>query len=93
MSYSIPNRFTQTFIQSIFDISYSGIAMLHFHLYELLGDNSSLEKALYYVEKPLRHLKGRNVSFLCGDAGPLAIGAILYKKIGDTDKSQKCVQR
>ena len=70
-----------------------GIALLHLRLSDQLGDPELLKQGLFYVERPLRHLSGRRISFLCGDAGPLAVGAVLYHRLGKHDKQQHCVQR
>ena len=57
------------------------------------GSGEDLLEALSYIEKPLRHLKRRRVTFLCGDAGPLAVGAVLYHRLGRKDKSADCLKR
>ncbi|WAQ94656.1 LANC2-like protein [Mya arenaria] len=36
---------------------------------------------------------GRRISFLCGDAGPLALGAVVYSKLGNTAASVDCIKR
>jgi hypothetical protein len=45
------------------------------------------------IEKALSELKNRRVSYLNGDAGPLAIGAMLYHAQGAEAKSQDCIDR
>ncbi|GJQ75453.1 hypothetical protein Trydic_g17543 [Trypoxylus dichotomus] len=59
----------------------SGIALL-----KLLKDPEN-KANLLEVKKLLRldHLKYRRHSFLCGDAGPLAIGAVVSNKLRDVD--------
>lgn len=73
----------------------SGIALMYFHLSNVLDNEKKdyyFSKAMYYAEKPLSALKHRRFSFLCGDAGPLAIGAVLYKKAGKIQQSQDLLQ-
>lgn len=45
------------------------------------------------TERVLSKLKKHRVSYLNGDAGPLAIGAILYHTQGAEAKSQHCIDR
>lgn len=45
------------------------------------------------TEKALSKLKHHRVSYLNGDAGPLAIGAMLYHAQGAEAKSQYCIDR
>ena len=86
---------------SICTFSLVGIALLYFHLgnYYLVDRNDThlrreyYEKALDLIVTPLRHLKGRRVTFLCGDAGPLSLGAVLYERLGETKERDKCLKR
>ena len=74
----------------------TGIALLHFHLSNIFDHDENpryLKSALSYVEHPLRHLKRKKATFLCGDAGPLALGAVLYHRIGHQDKCEDCLHR
>lgn len=74
----------------------SGIALLYLHLYKtgpLKNDNQQLLEAVKHIKRPLRHLKKHRVTFLCGDAGPLAIGAVLYSMLGETSDSEDCLRR
>ncbi|CAB3236342.1 unnamed protein product [Arctia plantaginis] len=41
-----------------------------------------LQTAAKYID--VQNLKGRRISFLCGDAGPLAIATIIAYKLGST---------
>ncbi|KAL4222306.1 LanC-like protein 2 [Mactra antiquata] len=71
-----------------------GIAFLHLHLYEKLKqDRGQLECALDCLRRPLKHLNGRKLSFLCGDAGPLALAAVTYHKLGNKAGSSDCIKR
>ena len=36
---------------------------------------------------------GRVVTFLCGDSGPLAIGAVIYHQLGDQKTVDKCIEK
>ena len=63
-------------------------------MYERLGqDEGHLRTAISLLERPLRHLKRKRVTFLCGDAGPLAVAAVIYDKLCNKDKSQDCIKR
>ena len=69
---------------------------MYFHLYECLdgGDKDYyLSKAATYVDGALKNLRHRTISFLCGDAGPLAVGAAVYSHIGKKEKSDECIKR
>ncbi|KAI4461498.1 lanc-like protein [Holotrichia oblita] len=65
----------------------SGIALLK------LLRNSDDKANLLEVKKLLRlnHLKHHRHTFLCGDAGPLAIGAVVSHKLADDSDSQKLI--
>jgi len=56
------------------------------------SDKCHLEKALDCAYNG-RRLKGHRFSFLCGDAGPLALGAVLYDKLGKETESTDCIKR
>jgi hypothetical protein len=45
------------------------------------------------TERVLSKLKNHRISYLNGDAGPLAIGAVLYHTQGTEEKSQHCIDR
>eukprot|EP00088_Acartia_fossae_P068776 TRINITY_DN8799_c0_g1_i2.p1 TRINITY_DN8799_c0_g1~~TRINITY_DN8799_c0_g1_i2.p1 ORF type:complete len:413 (-),score=53.50 TRINITY_DN8799_c0_g1_i2:122-1309(-) len=55
------------------------------YMYYRLGD---LGKAKSLIKPWLKRLKGRRVTFLCGDAGPLALASIIYFKEGNLEKHQ-----
>lgn len=48
----------------------------------LIINSPILQTAAKYID--VQNLKGRRISFLCGDAGPLAIATIIAYKLGDT---------
>lgn len=72
-----------------------GIALLHIHLYNKLDSSNHqyLETGLKYMKGQLHHLKGRRFTFLCGDAGPLAVGAVIYHLLKKPEKSHSCISR
>ncbi|KDR23212.1 lanC-like protein 2 [Zootermopsis nevadensis] len=70
----------------------SGIALLYILMSQRL-DNSYEERALKMTERVLSKLKNHRVSFLNGDAGPLAIGALLYHRQGVEPMCQECIDR
>ncbi|XP_077592281.1 lanC-like protein 2 [Stigmatopora nigra] len=72
---------------------WTGIALLYVQLYRGSNEAAHLQRALDYVKRSMRILNGRKVTFLCGDAGPLAVGAVVYHKLGNTAESNDCLSR
>ncbi|KAF3817083.1 hypothetical protein GH733_013825 [Mirounga leonina] len=62
-------------------------------MYRVTGDQTHLLRSLDYVKRTLRNLNGRRVTFLCGDAGPLAVGAVVYHKLRSDCESQECITK
>ena len=62
-------------------------------MFHITDNKQYLETAVDYIKHFLRHLKGRKLSFLCGDAGPLALGAVIYHKLGNNAASKDCARR
>ncbi|XP_043381674.1 glutathione S-transferase LANCL1 isoform X1 [Chelonia mydas] len=73
--------------------SYHGIAVLYLHLYDVYGDPSYLQVAEAYAKKSLNCLTKRSITFLCGDAGPLAVAAVVYHRLQDETQSEACITR
>lgn len=71
----------------------TGIALLYLQLHRLTHEAADLQRALDYVKRTMRILNGRKVTFLCGDAGPLAVGAVVHHKLNNTADSQDCLSR
>ncbi|XP_023704705.1 lanC-like protein 2 isoform X2 [Cryptotermes secundus] len=71
----------------------SGIALLYLLLSKRLNSSTYAKRALDMAERVLSKLKNHRVSYLNGDAGPLAIGAVLYHTQGAEAKSQHCIDR
>ncbi|XP_075463314.1 glutathione S-transferase LANCL1 [Ascaphus truei] len=71
---------------------WAGIALLYLHLSDVYGDPSLLQKAQDYVSRSLRCLTKRDFTFLCGDAGPFAVGAAVYQKLGCSKEAEDCVR-
>jgi lantibiotic modifying enzyme len=77
----------------------AGIALLHLHLATTLyADNqlksrSHLQQAHSLLAPSLSHLPSRDVTFLCGAGGPLAIAAVLEAALGRPDQAKRLVQR
>uniref|UniRef100_A0A8C6EV06 LanC like glutathione S-transferase 2 n=1 Tax=Marmota marmota marmota TaxID=9994 RepID=A0A8C6EV06_MARMA len=69
------------------------IALLYLQLYRVTCDQTYLLRSLDYVKRTLRNLNGRRVTFLCGDAGPLAVGAVIYHKLKSDCESQECITK
>uniref|UniRef100_A0A8C2CPP5 LanC lantibiotic synthetase component C-like 2 (bacterial) n=1 Tax=Cyprinus carpio TaxID=7962 RepID=A0A8C2CPP5_CYPCA len=72
---------------------WTGIALLYLQLYRVTQEASHLQRALDYVKRTLRNLNGRRVSFLCGDAGPLAVGAVVHHHLKNQTESQECLSK
>ncbi|KAM6080275.1 glutathione S-transferase LANCL1 [Theristicus caerulescens] len=72
---------------------WAGIALLYLHLYDVYGDPAYLQVAHEYVKKSLSCLTRRSVTFLCGDAGPLAVAAVVYHKLQNEKQSEDCITR
>ncbi|XP_056155559.1 lanC-like protein 2 [Lampris incognitus] len=72
---------------------WTGIALLYLQLHRVSHEASDLQRALDYVKRALRNLNGRKVTFLCGDAGPLAVGAVVHHRLGNTADSNDCLTK
>lgn len=72
---------------------YTGIALLYLRLYDNTGDQVYLQRCLDYAKRILRNLNGRRVTFLCGDAGPLAVGAVVHHKLQNEKESNDCIMK
>uniref|UniRef100_A0ACB8FV97 LanC-like protein 2 n=1 Tax=Sphaerodactylus townsendi TaxID=933632 RepID=A0ACB8FV97_9SAUR len=72
---------------------WTGIALLYLQLYRVTGEKNYLQRSLDYVKRTLRNLNGRRVTFLCGDSGPLAVGAVVYHKLNIESESKECVTK
>uniref|UniRef100_A0A8C5HKQ7 LanC like 2 n=1 Tax=Gouania willdenowi TaxID=441366 RepID=A0A8C5HKQ7_GOUWI len=72
---------------------WTGIALLYLQLHRVSQDASYLQRALDYVKRAMRTLNGLKVTFLCGDAGPLAVGAVVHHKLSNTSDSNDCLSR
>lgn len=70
-----------------------GIALLYLQLHRVTEEESYLQRSLDYVKRILRNLNGRRLTFLCGDAGPLAVGAVVYHKLKNDGESKECVTK
>ncbi|XP_067142846.1 glutathione S-transferase LANCL1-like [Centruroides vittatus] len=72
----------------------SGISLLYYHLSNVLTNSRKewcINKALYYAEKSLICLRHHHVSYLFGNAGPLAITAIIYYTEGKQEQSRDLI--
>ncbi|KAM9839878.1 lanC-like protein 2 [Aulostomus maculatus] len=72
---------------------WTGIALLYLQLHRISQEASHLQRALDYVKRTMRILNGRKVTFLCGDAGPLAVSAVVHHKLGNTADSKDSLSR
>ena len=74
-------------------VPFAGIALLYLHLYDVYGDPAYLQVAHEYMKKSLSCLTRRSITFLCGDAGPLAVAAVIYHKLQNPKQSEDCITR
>ncbi|KAM9307837.1 lanC-like protein 2 [Gastrophryne carolinensis] len=72
---------------------YTGIALLYLQLYRVTTEQCHLQRSLDYVKRVLRNLNGRRVTFLCGDAGPYAVGAVVHHKLQNETESKDCIAK
>lgn len=76
-----------------------GMALLYLHLSEtLFEDNETLKQqclinALTILEGNQHMLRGKRMTFLCGDSGILSLLSVLYSKLGQEEKSVKYLSR
>jgi len=74
----------------------TGVAFLLLRLMDTIykeGElNEQLTKAINLVlESSKKAIRGKRISFLCGDAGPLALAAIIAHRRGDSRKVAACL--
>ncbi|KAK7082421.1 Glutathione S-transferase lancl1 [Halocaridina rubra] len=69
-----------------------GYSLLYLHLADILGDDIYLQKAQPLMERCLKKMKGKRSSFLCGDAGPLAVAAVVFSKLNMKKEMANCIQ-
>lgn len=71
-----------------------GIALLYLHLHDVFKEAAFLQKAQEYTERSLMSLTRRHdVTFLCGDAGPLAVAAVVYHRLQRAPETDECINR
>lgn len=71
-----------------------GIALLYLHLHNVFRESSFLQKALEYVSRSLKCLTRRHdVTFLCGDTGPLAVAAVVFYRLQRVQEADECINR
>ncbi|ESO05815.1 hypothetical protein HELRODRAFT_188186 [Helobdella robusta] len=74
----------------------AGLALLYFEAYEKLTNDEKrkqdyLETSTRYLNKSLEHMHGSEVTFLCGNAGPMAVGTVVFHHAGINIKSEQCL--
>lgn len=73
---------------------WAGIALLYLHLHNVFRESSFLQKALEYVSRSLKCLTRRHdVTFLCGDTGPLAVAAVVFYRLQRVQEADECINR
>ncbi|CAG5934093.1 unnamed protein product [Menidia menidia] len=73
---------------------WAGVALLYLHLHGVFQETAFLQKALEHVSRGLRCLtRRRDVTFLCGDAGPLAVAAVVYCRLQRFQEADECINR
>ncbi|XP_077568444.1 glutathione S-transferase LANCL1 [Stigmatopora nigra] len=72
----------------------AGIALLYLHIYRVFRQSEFLQKSLEYVGRSLKCLtRRRDVTFLCGDTGPLAVAAVVYHQLQMPGEADECIRR
>ncbi|CAF1024078.1 unnamed protein product [Rotaria sp. Silwood1] len=73
----------------------AGIALLYLRLAILFPSekNDYKSKAKALIDSSLEQLKGKRISFLNGDPGPLAIAAVIYNDLEDQKKMNKYIDK
>lgn len=60
----------------------------------MFNETSFLQKALDYVSHSLKCLTRRHdVTFLCGDTGPLAVAAVVFYRLQRPQEADDCINR
>uniref|UniRef100_A0A672GWT5 Glutathione S-transferase LANCL1 n=1 Tax=Salarias fasciatus TaxID=181472 RepID=A0A672GWT5_SALFA len=73
---------------------WAGVSLLYLQLHDVFRDPSFLQRALEHVSRGLKCLtRRRDVTFLCGDAGPLAVAAAVYHRLQRPAEADECVTR
>ncbi|XP_077369927.1 glutathione S-transferase LANCL1 isoform X2 [Festucalex cinctus] len=73
---------------------WTGIALLYLHIHRIFKQPAFLQKALEHVSRSLKCLTRRHdVTFLCGDAGPLAVAAVVYHQLQMAGEADECIRR
>ena len=84
-------------------INHAGIALLHLHIALSLGHEGKksgapfdrelhLQRAAELLYPILSQLPRREATFLCGAAGPLAVGAAVFHYLESPKDSQHCIK-
>nr|AFK11162.1 lanC-like protein 1 [Callorhinchus milii] len=71
----------------------AGIALLYLHLHNTHYEQSFLQKSLEYVTKSFNRSFKLGETFLCGDAGPLAVAAVVYHKLQRVQESEDYINQ
>uniref|UniRef100_H2TCD2 Glutathione S-transferase LANCL1 n=2 Tax=Takifugu rubripes TaxID=31033 RepID=H2TCD2_TAKRU len=73
---------------------WAGIALLYLHLHDVFKEAAFLQRAREYIERSLMCLTRRHdVTFLCGDTGPLAVAAVVYHRLQRAPETDECINR
>ncbi|XP_019746703.1 glutathione S-transferase LANCL1 isoform X1 [Hippocampus comes] len=73
---------------------WAGIALLYLHMHRIFNQPAFLQKALEHVGRSLKCLTRRHdVTFLCGDTGPLAVAAAVYHRLQRPGEADECIRR
>ena len=71
----------------------SGYSLLYLDAGVLLENETYIEQAYFLAEKCCMHLKKKRLSFLTGDAGPLAISAVCSHRLNQPEKRHHFITR
>lgn len=71
----------------------SGYSLMYYFIFKKLKDDAYLKKANSYAEKALSQCRGKRISFICGDPGPLVISALVHNACNEHHKVDELVAR
>ncbi|XP_046390142.1 lanC-like protein 2 [Ischnura elegans] len=70
-----------------------GYALLFWMLSRKRPGEDFQQHSMNILEAALPRLRNRDVTFICGDPGPLALAAVVYHTLGKPDRSVELVKR
>ena len=69
----------------------SGYSLMYYFLFKKSQSPSQLEKAKIYADKALAKCRGKRISFICGDTGPIAVSALIYNALNNHERVDELI--